>query len=256
MNNFKPILAKSFNAEKHNCKKFLMSEKLDGIRSIWNGKELFTRNGKKLNPTDDFINKLPKNVWLDGELISPNGFQKTCSIVKTLKFQNPSWSEIKFYIFDVPKLNEPFEKRIEFYNQFKNDIIIPVLQIPCDNIKHLNSFLEKITNKGGEGVMLRLQNSFYENKRSSTLLKVKKFFDREAIVLSYIDGKGKHKGKMGAIKVKCLTTNTEFKVGSGFKDRERENPPKIGSIITYKYQELTKGGKPRFPVFLRCRNDL
>ncbi|MFW5613605.1 MAG: DNA ligase, partial [Campylobacter hyointestinalis] len=47
----------------------------------------------------------------------------------------------------------------------------------------------------------------------------------------------------------------ELKIVSGFSDEQRRNPPKIGSIITYKYQNLTKNLKPRFPIFLRVRSD-
>jgi DNA ligase-1 len=44
-----------------------------------------------------------------------------------------------------------------------------------------------------------------------------------------------------------------FKIGNGFSDKFRENPAKIGTIVTFKYQNITKTGKPRFPVFLRVR---
>ena len=33
-------------------------------------------------------------------------------------------------------------------------------------------------------------------------------------------------------------------------DKNRNSPPKIGSIITYKFQELSKSGSPRFPTFV------
>ena len=52
-----------------------------------------------------------------------------------------------------------------------------------------------------------------------------------------------------------IANGVKFKIGSGFSDRDRANPPKIGSIITYKYQNLTAKGVPRFPVFLRVRED-
>ena len=41
-------------------------------------------------------------------------------------------------------------------------------------------------------------------------------------------------------------------MGSGLNDAMRKKPPKIGTKITYKYQEFNKdSGKPRFPIFLR-----
>ena len=60
---------------------------------------------------------------------------------------------------------------------------------------------------------------------------------------------------MGSLSCKNLKDGAVFKIGSGFDDKLRENPPKIGDIITYKFQNLTKNGKPRFPVFLRIRDD-
>lgn len=49
---------------------------------------------------------------------------------------------------------------------------------------------------------------------------------------------------------------TVFCIGTGFSDRDRENPPAIGSVVTYRYQELTHKGVPRFPAFLRVRRDV
>lgn len=53
-----------------------------------------------------------------------------------------------------------------------------------------------------------------------------------------------------------LPDGTEFAVGSGLTDAQREHPPEIGSTITFRYQELTDGGVPRFPSFVRVRCDL
>ncbi len=99
--------------------------------------------------------------------------------------------------------------------------------------------------------MLRDPNSMYENRRSSSLLKVKTFHDDEAVVLGYKEGTGRCYGMVGALKVRN-THGVEFEVGSGLTDELRRKPPKKGSKITYKYQEFNKdSGKPRFPTFLR-----
>ncbi|MBI1915318.1 MAG: DNA ligase, partial [Planctomycetes bacterium] len=67
-------------------------------------------------------------------------------------------------------------------------------------------------------------------------------------------GKGKHKGRLGAVEV-VLADGTRFSVGTGFSDAERENPPPVGAVITFRYQELSDGGVPRFPSFVRVRKD-
>ncbi|CAD7956609.1 unnamed protein product [Amoebophrya sp. A120] len=118
------------------------------------------------------------------------------------------------------------------------------------------AMLKKVEQDGGEGLMLREPNSLYERKRSNTLLKVKTFFDLDATVVRIEQGAGKHKNRMGALVCKdAMNRSIEFKVGTGFTDEMRENPPPVGSLITVKYQEKTKDGKPRFPVFMRVRTD-
>ena len=102
--------------------------------------------------------------------------------------------------------------------------------------------------------MLRQPGSLYEVGRSSTLLKVKTFHDAEAIVIGHQGGAGKHKGRLGALAVK-LADGTEFAVGTGFSDEQRDNPPPVGSTITFRYQELSDAGVPRFPSFVGVRVD-
>ncbi len=55
---------------------------------------------------------------------------------------------------------------------------------------------------------------------------------------------------LGALEMRA-DNGIEFKIGSGFNDSQRMKPPKIGSRVTYKYMGLSKGGKPRFPIFMR-----
>lgn len=59
-----------------------MSEKLDGVRCVWTGEAMFTRNGNPFYPPAFFTEGLPKDVVLDGELFLERGeFQKAMSIV-------------------------------------------------------------------------------------------------------------------------------------------------------------------------------
>jgi DNA ligase-1 len=115
--------------------------------------------------------------------------------------------------------------------------------------------LDRIESMGGEGLMLRQPGSLYEAGRSHTLLKVKRFQDTEARVIKHLPGAGRHKGRLGALLVE-LAGGTRFSVGTGFSDAQRENPPAIGSVITFRFQELTDGGVPRFPSFVRVRADI
>jgi DNA ligase-1 len=102
--------------------------------------------------------------------------------------------------------------------------------------------------------MLRQPGSKYVAGRSMTLLKVKTFHDAEAVVVGHQAGTGRHKGRMGALLVR-LPNGTDFAVGTGFSDRERENPAAIGATITFRYQELSEAGVPRFPSYVGVRID-
>ena len=101
--------------------------------------------------------------------------------------------------------------------------------------------------------MLRNPQTQYKGGRTTDLLKVKTFHDTEAFVTGFENGTGRNNGRVGALL--CIDTDgVTFKVGTGLKDYMRDKPPAIGTcIITYKYQEKTRDGKPRFPVFVRER---
>lgn len=101
----------------------------------------------------------------------------------------------------------------------------------------------------GEGVVVRNPSAPYERKRSSQILKLKTARDEECTVIAHHKGKGQFENVMGALT--CKNHRGEFKIGSGFNLNERENPPPIGSVITYKYRGITNSGKPRFATYWR-----
>lgn len=202
------------------------------------------------------MKKLPKNVTLDGELFAGRGkFPETVSIVKTTN--SSKWNSITLQLFDIPSEGDsPFEDRIEKLNELFGPSgshacsEVKVLeQIKAKDKDHVLSFLKDIESQGGEGVMLREPGSKYEGRRSSTLLKLKSFYDAEARVIGYEPGKGKHAGSVGSLRC-VMESGKKFSVGSGLSDRQRQHPPKVGSIIVYRFQELTKDGCPRFPTFI------
>ena len=73
-------------------------------------------------------------------------------------------------------------------------------------------------------------------------------------MLEHLKGAGRHKGRLGALLVE-LADGTQFSVGTGFSDAERGSPPPVGSVITFRYQELSDGGVPRFPSYVGVRRD-
>jgi hypothetical protein len=125
----------------------------------------------------------------------------------------------------------------------------------CKDLACLREELARVEALGGEGLMLRQPGSRYEAGRSATLLKVKTFRDAEAVVVAHQDGAGTHKGRLGALLVR-LPNGIEFSVGTGFSDRERSAPPAVGAVVTFRYQELSEAGVPRFPSYVGERIDV
>lgn len=234
-----------------------LSEKLDGVRAWWDGKQFWSRQGNRYHAPDWFTARLP-NTPLDGELwLARGAFQRTVSIVRR-QDATPHWRDIRFRIFDAPGTKEPFEQRLEYladtFSRLRHPHASVLPQQRCLGVRHLNDELERVVALGGEGLMLRQPGSDYIAGRSSTLLKVKRFHDAEAKVLAYLPGAGRHRGRLGALAC-ALPDGTRFSVGTGFTDAEREHPPAIGCSITFRYQELTDRGVPRFPSFVRVRTD-
>jgi DNA ligase-1 len=230
---------------------WVMSEKFDGIRAYWDGEKLLTRKGRVIHAPKYFTKDYP-TFAIDGELWSKRGdFENISSIVRDKIPDKEKWKQIKHYIFDVPDAKGDLFERLDSLRIYENNIIKIIPQIKVKDKTHLMKFLKEVESKNGEGVVVRDPKAPYIHKRTSKILKVKTFKDDECEVLGYSAGKGKYKGKVGSLV--CKNGDVIFKVGSGLSNQQRENPPKIGTIITYKYKELTKYNKPRFPVFLRVR---
>ena len=188
---------------------------------------------------------------------SRKAFQRCVSIVRR-QDKSEHWRSIRFLAFDMPAAGGPFEERLQ---QLRDRLASSRAEFAeahqhfrCRGVDHLRDELAKVEAQGGEGLMLRQPGSHYEAGRSTTLLKVKTFHDAEARVVEHLAGAGRHKGRLGALSVE-LPDGTTFSVGTGFSDAQRENPPVIGSVITFRYQELSDRGVPRFPSFVRVRQD-
>lgn len=243
-----------------------ISEKLDGVRAWWDGKNLLSRAGNVYHAPEWFLANLPGEP-LDGELwMARKSFQATSGIVR--RHSGGDWSKIRYRVFDAPNQSSPFEERQKFLYEVlhgRNYVQVEP-QIQCKGLEHLRAELARVETLGAEGLMLRQPGSLYESGRSNTLLKVKTFYDSEAVVIDYEKGKGKHKGRLGALVCMsggaifmvgdgstsfALSKGTVFKIGTGFTDAQRNNPPPIGSTVTFRFQELTDDGKPRFSSFVR-----
>ena len=236
-------------------KGWLMSEKLDGIRGYWDGKQLKTKNGNKIYTPKWFTKNFPPYA-LDGELWTKReDFENIQSIVLDDK-PSKKWKEITYQIFEVPYMDGNFTERLKYANKWlkekKINHVEIIKQIKCENRKHLNKYLHYIENLGGEGVVIKNPNLSYFTGRSAEILKVKSFDDMEGKVISINSGKGKFTDLMGSVTIK-LEDGVIFRLGGGFKLEDRKHPPSIGSIVTFKYHGFTKYKKPKFASFVRVR---
>jgi DNA ligase 1 len=250
------LLAHKWETE-HDPTGWWMSEKLDGIRAYWDGECFVSRLGNKFFAPDWFTEDLPADT-LDGELwVGRKMFQKTTSIVRS-GAAGQEWKTVQYVVFDAPNAKGGFEDRIAHAQKVLTRSAAPharwLEHVPCDGIDHLREELARVEGLGGEGLMLRRPGSKYEVGRSSSLLKVKTFHDAEARVIDREPGTGKNKGRLCAL-VCELADGVRFNVGTGFSDAERGAPPQIGALITFRYQELSNDGVPRFPSYVGERID-
>lgn len=250
--------------QKKNFNGYLMSEKLDGVRGIWEAGKFKTRQDNPIHTPSYFTYNFP-SFKLDGELwIARAKFDEVSALIRSDSLDSSLWKSVTYNVFDVPNACEEFKlapctlsnrlKVLERYlQQNPNPYIKIIKQIPIKDQEHLKEFYKDIIFNKGEGVVIRKDFAPYEKGRSKNALKLKPYEDAECKVIAYTEGKGKFQGKIDALL--CQMPNDRvIKIGSGLKDKDRENPPKIGSIVTYKFNGLTKNSLPRFPVFLHIRD--
>ena len=234
---------------------WLMSEKLDGVRGYWNAKKLLSKNGIPFNPPEAFIKNFP-DFAVEGELWGGrNTFEKTASVVMKHEAHD-GWMDLKFAIFDVPEAGGGLEQRlnmaIQWFEKHPSEYVFVITQEIVKGNDHLKEELLRVEKLGGEGLIVRNPLSLYTIGRSAEILKVKSYYDMEATVIDHIEGTGRNQGRMGSILVE-LPDRRQFKIGTGFTDKERINPPPTGAIITFKYYGFYNSGIPKFPSFLRTR---
>lgn len=238
--------------------RYLASEKLDGVRAIWDGQALRFRSGKTINAPHWFLAGLPKQP-LDGELwIARGQFERVSGIVRRDIPDDAAWRDVRYMIFELPGAPGTFSERAEQIRQVVRQANVPWLFeikqfFPVDR-KTLQKRLDEVVRAGGEGLMLHLADSPYETGRSDVLFKVKPWQDAEAVVIGHQPGKGRFAGMLGALKV-CTPEGKEFLLGTGFSAAQRREPPALGTIVTYRYHDVTSNGQPRFASFLRIREE-
>ena len=237
---------------------YYVSEKLDGVRGYWDGKHLVTRGGTEVHAPAWFTRGWP-DYPLDGELWAGRGrFEVAAVTVRSDVPDDAAWLGMRYMLFDLPAHPGPFRDRIVSLQAAVHSIDQPwvqmITQVPATTAQALASQMREVVRQGGEGLVLHRADALYAAGRSDDLLKFKPFLDAEARVVAQVPGKGKYAGMMGALLVET-EDGRRFKLGSGFSDGERRDPPPLGTWVTCRYRALTAKGLPRFATYLRVRAD-
>lgn len=235
---------------------YWISEKLDGVRALWDGQLLRFRSGRPLAAPSWFIAALPP-VALDGELWMGRGtFDRLSATVRQDTPQDAAWREVMYQVFDVPGQGGTFSERLLKMKDVLSLRTAPFVQaLPqfrVANTAALEQQLLQVVQGGGEGLMLHQVDAVWQSGRSHSLHKLKLVKDEDARVIGYVPGKGRLSGRVGALWVE-MPNGQRFALGSGLSDAQREKPPEVGAWVSYRYRDRTPSGLPRFASFLRER---
>lgn len=243
-----------------------------------------------------FLNYLPRDSELDGEFyVEGYTRNKIQSILNTTKFKHKLNNKIEFYVFDIIEpsrltLTERWKLLLESYKEFVKDnpdvkyikLVNKYLAYSHEDvIKHHDYFVKEL---GAEGAMVKkiasdevlqkrekglqlnkkelkeIKEATYNNRRCTSIYKVKNFEDEEGTVVDYDIATGTQQGCITLI-VKLDSNGKTVRIGSFEKielDTRREWATKadtlIGKRFTFKYQVLSEYGIPLHPVGLGFRD--
>ena len=235
---------------------FLVSEKFDGVRALWDGQVLRFRSGRPISAPAWFVAALPAQV-LDGELWMGRGlFDQLSGVVRQAVPDDKAWRAVRYLVFDAPGLAAPFAERVHAVHANLSTTTVPwlrpVAQREVKDARALQDLLQDTVRQGGEGLMLHRADALWQPGRTDALFKLKPDLDEEGLVVGHQAGQGRLKGQTGALLVQ-MPSGQRFALGSGLSEAQRRDPPRVGSWVTYRFPERTPSGLPRFASFVRVR---
>jgi DNA ligase-1 len=205
---------------------------------------------------DWFIAGLPK-VALDGELWLGRGqFDRLSGMVRSTVPQDSDWRQLRFMVFDLARAAGSFAERASELQAVVQSAGKPWLQAVAQrrvqSVVDLQTQLRELVAAGGEGLVLHRANALWAPGRSDALYKFKPVQDEDARVVGHLPGKGRNAGRLGALLLE-MPDGQRFALGTGFTDAQRQSPPAVGTVVTYRLRDHTPKGLPRFASFLRVR---
>jgi DNA ligase-1 len=236
----------------------LVSEKYDGVRAFWDGRRLRFRSGREVAAPPWFVERLPP-LPLDGELwLGRGSFEALSAAVRRRQPLDAEWRPLRYLLFDLPGAGGAFASRAAAIERLARELAWPPLQAvrqtEVADRAALQRRLDAVVAAGGEGLVLHRADAHHVPGRSAALIKLKPLLDAEAVVVGAVGGRGRHQGRLGALRVRT-EAGIEFLLGTGFSDADRERPPPPGAVVSFSYRGTTAAGVPRFASFLRRRDD-
>jgi DNA ligase 1 len=241
---FEPTLLTDYMGQ--NPVGWLMSEKYDGIRAIWNGAAFLTREGNAIAVPSEIVAQMPATP-LDGELWMGRGtLQRMAGLARKKVSFLAEWTEVRFMIFDAPGQASHAARMVAL--PALPDFCRIVTQRVCESKADLLAFAAEIVAKGGEGAVIRCPSAPYAEGRATVAQKLKPARTDEGI-LRAVERVG------GA--VRSLTVEWAgkvLKIGSGFTAVDAAREFVEGVKITFGFYGLTESGIPRGAFFVEVRN--
>jgi len=207
-----------------------ISEKYDGVCAVWDGRDLRSRTGHPFEAPAWFTAALPA-CPLRGELWCGRGqFERVLSVINGAA--DSAWESVTYMVFDAPAGVEIAGANVTRVRRWS---------VGAGNLR---TELDRIVAAGGEGLVIR--------SRDGTDYKLKPITDDDAVVIGHAAGNGCNATRCGALLVRDRA-GRQFRLGSGLRNAQRDNPPKVGAVVRFRHQGRTAKGLPRFAVFLDVR---
>lgn len=295
MSQFKPMLAADISDQLDKLRfPVYVTPKLDGVRALVFADGVYSRSMKKIpNKRVQELLGFASLAGIDGELIvgdptAPDVYRRTLSVTATAGDETP----VTLWAFDLYNTTEPYHKRLAVLKERVGNVLSESVRVvdayECSDLAQLNEYEGNTLAEGFEGCILRSREGLYKFGRSTVkeqgMLKLKRFTDGEAEIIGIeeemhngneakTDALGRTersshkanltgKGRMGALIVRDLQTKVEFKIGTGFtaKDREefwrcwpRMHEEAAPRLVKYKHFAIGAKDKPRFPTYVGMR---
>jgi DNA ligase-1 len=224
------------------------------VRALWDGQAQRFRSGLAVHAPAWFLERLPATP-LDGELWFGRGrFEALVGCVRRQVPDDAEWRQLRYMVFELPDAPGDFATLAAAIRALAQRIgwaqLVAVEQLPMVSRQALQQRLDEVVRAGGEGLVLHRAEGPYQTRRSRALLKLKPLDDAEALVLGHVTGHGKHAGRLDALRMR-KRSGVEFLIGTGFNDIQRQNPPAVGTWVSFTHRGNTAEGVPRFASFLR-----